>query len=260
MIVPFVSSNLLNSIDGVRHGFTGRGGGVSDGVFSSLNLSPFSGDEAAKVETNRSRVRSALGVNTMVNNHQVHGYEVRVIDGNSDLDVIADADGMVTKERGVAIAALGADCAPVLFADAENGVIGVAHVGWRGAVAGITDAVVDEMLRLGSRLTKIRCAIGPAIALDSYEVGAEFRQQVTARSKIDVAPFFLIPEGADNWHFNLPGYISARLSCEGVRYVDCLGLDTYADEQQFFSYRRCCHRQEVDYGRQAGIIVLDLQN
>ena len=162
---------MLDGVEGIRYGFTTRIGGHSTGHFSSLNCSPFSGDDLSIVEQNRSLVNSALGSRVLITNRQVHGRNVRRIKSNSDLAEVADADGIVTRETGISIGALGADCAPVLFVEPKAMIIGIAHVGWQGALLGVTEAVVKTMEEEGANRTEIRCSIGPAIQWESYAVG-----------------------------------------------------------------------------------------
>ena len=167
-----------------------------------------------------------------------------------------EGDGLVTDLRGVALGALGADCAPVLFADPGAGVIGAAHGGWQGALVGVTDAVIDAMEAIGASRGSMVAAIGPAIQLGSYEVGEAFRSRFLEESPIDSEDCFHDSAETGNVHFDLPGYLVRRLTAAGVGRIDDLGLDTYADESRFFSYRRMCHRGESVYGRQIGAIAL----
>ncbi len=256
MVVPSYQSQLLGPLSGLSHGFFSRQGGVSDGIFSSLNCSQFSTDKLLSVEQNRDRVAKQLRARVLVTNRQVHGTSVRVLSGGDSLDTVVKADGLVTREPGIGIGALGADCAPVLFADASAAIVGVAHAGWQGAVDGITDSVIDQMCRLGARVESLYCAIGPAIQLPSYEVGEKFMDMFLSRSPVASEQCFAPDKESGNQHFDLPRYIEIRLRALNVVRIDRLEHDTYADSRRFFSYRRSCHLKQETYGRQVGAICL----
>lgn len=256
MSLPLIRSQLLGGIEGIQHGFTTRLGGVSTGLFSSLNCSPFSGDDNKAIEENRRLISSELGAHALVTNRQVHGTRVRLIDPDSDLNQGIEADAIVTRGKGLCIAALGADCAPVLFADPMHKIIGVAHVGWRGAVDGVVDAVVGKMEELGAMRPSIHCCIGPAIQSKSYEVGKDFRSDLVATSEHGLDACFKVNSDTGNVHFDLPKYIEKRLKDQGLELIDRREEDTYSDEERFFSYRRACHQGEKLYGRQVGAICL----
>lgn len=256
MSIPIIKSSVLDGIEGIRHGFSTRNGGLSTRQFSSLNCSPFSGDDIHVVENNRRLITSAFGGHILVTNRQMHGRKVRRIEPDSDLEEVADADAIVTRETGICIAALGADCAPVLFADPKAMVIGVAHVGWRGALIGVTDAVVETMEEIGANRTEIRCAIGPAIQWASYEVGEQFRDRFLDTGGAEAEPFFKPHPETKEFHFDMPCYIESRIKSMGLVQIERCSFDTYTDEMQFFSYRRTCHRGERVYGRQLGAICL----
>jgi YfiH family protein len=247
MTPDLIRSETLQSAGGTRHGFFGRCGGVSGGLYTSLNCSYSASDASEDVRENRARVVKALGGVCLITNRQVHGDRVRVVGSATDPDAMVEADGLVTTEPGVCIGALGADCAPVLFA--TRGIVGVAHAGWQGALAGITDAVIREMLRLGARVEDIVAAIGPAIQPPSYEVGDAFRTKLLSQSPVDASECFHNHPGTGNVHFDLPGYIERRLSHGGVRQIERSNIDTYTNASSYFSYRRVCHRGEEDYGR-----------
>lgn len=251
---PCLTSELLANAK-VGHGFYGRRGGVSTGVFQSLNCGQFSGDDAAAVATNRQRVAAAIGVRHLFSNQQVHGNAVRVITADTDPATVFPGDGLVTCEVGLGLGVLAADCAPVLFADCAVPVIGVAHAGWKGALAGVTDGVIARMVDLGADPARLVCAIGPTIQRASYAVGAELVQRFQTESPIPWAGCFHQDED-DAYYFDLPHYLNMRIARAGVQWVDILPADTFADEDQFFSYRRSCHRQETDYGRQISALVL----
>lgn len=249
----FDTSPALENVPGIRHGFFTRRGGTSGGPFESLNCSPNAGDSPENVQENRRRVVQALGGHCLVTNRQVHGRRVRVVDGDTDAEALEEADGLVTVDRGICIGALGADCAPVLFA--APGVVGAAHVGWKGALAGITDTVIEAMEAFTDR-RRIVAAIGPAIQPLSYEVGEEFRDRLLAMSTMDAEDCFLSHPDTRRVHFDLPAYTERRLRHAGIREVERTASDTYMDEKRFFSYRRSCHRGVPQYGRQPGAICL----
>ncbi len=253
MTPDFDTSPALETVPGIRHGFFTRMGGTSGGPFESLNCSPNAGDSPENVRENRRRVVQALDGCFLVTNRQVHGRRVRTVDGDTDAEVLEEADGLMTTDRGVCIGALGADCAPVLFA--APGVVGVAHVGWKGALVGITDAVIESMENITDR-RRIVAAIGPAIQPLSYEVGEEFRDRLLGVSPVDARDCFLSHPDTRRVHFDLPAYIERRLRHAGILQLDRSASDTYADAKRFFSYRRSCHRGTPEYGRQAGVICL----
>ena len=253
MTPDFDTSPVLEAVPGIRHGFFTRTGGTSGGPFESLNCSPNAGDSPENVRENRRRVVRALDGCCLVTNRQVHGRRVRMVGRDTDAEALEEADGLVTTDRGVCIGALGADCAPVLFAG--PGVVGAAHVGWKGALAGITDAVIESMGAFTDR-GRIAAAIGPAIQPLSYEVGEEFRDRLLGMSPVDARDCFLTLPDTRRVHFDLPAYIERRLRHAGILRLDRSALDTYADGNRFFSYRRSCHRGVPEYGRQAGVICL----
>lgn len=240
---------------GVRHGFVGRRGGVSGGIFASLNVGLGSSDDQALVRENRRRaVDSVAPGATLVTVHQVHSTIVVPVTGAvADADR-AHADAMVTATPGLALGILTADCAPILLADAEAGVIGAAHSGWKGALGDIAGATVTAMEALGARRDHIRAAIGPCIARASYEVDAGFRDRFLADAASHDG-FFAAGRG-DRFQFDLEGFVAMRLANAGVRHVVALGIDTYPDAERWFSYRRTTHKAEPDYGRQISIIAL----
>ncbi len=243
---------------GVTHGFFTRNGGASAGAFGTLNCSLNGRDDAALVAENRARAMRALGVapDALFGLHQVHGAAVAVLDeAGWPEDARPQADGIVTRRRGVALGIVTADCGPVLFADAEAGVVGACHAGWRGAVLGVLEATVDAMALLGAQPDRVVAVLGPCIAQPSYEVGADLRDQVLARAAED-ARFFVAGDRAGKWRFDLPGYCLARLRTLGLRAVAGLGVDTYADDRRFFSYRRATHDGTLPIGHQLSAIAL----
>lgn len=252
MTVPFLAAEALA---GVRHGFFTRQGGLSEGIYAALNCGFGSGDSTEVVAENRELVRQALGATALNTVHQVHGTGVVEVEAGWEPGEAPKADAMVTRARGIALGALAADCAPVLFADAQAGVIGAAHAGWKGALAGVTDAAVAAMERLGARRASIRAAVGPCIAQASYEVGPELRAAFLAEDK-EYGRFFA-ENAAGRFQFDLKGYVAARLAAAGLGRVEVMPVDSYADEARCFSFRRATHRGEADYGRLVSAIVLD---
>ncbi|MCG8547736.1 MAG: peptidoglycan editing factor PgeF [Alphaproteobacteria bacterium] len=252
-----LTAEPLAEIAGIRHGFFTRAGGVSDGLYASLNVGFGSKDDSEKVAENRSRAITALGGATALNTvYQEHGKQVARADEGWDPRSAPRADGMVTNRPGLALGILTADCAPVLFADTDQRVIGAAHAGWRGAVGGILAATIDAMLALGAKRETIRAAVGPTIGSASYEVGPEF--PVPFLGEDTANDRFFKPSSRDGHHmFDLPGYVSARLEALGVATVMDLDRDTCAEEQHFFSYRRATLRGEADYARGLSAIMLE---
>jgi len=242
------------ALAGVVHGFLGRRGGVSEGVVAGLNVGWGSGDDRAAIAENRRRaIAAVLPGARLVTVHQIHSAKV-VEAGDWPDDNRPHADALVTDKPGILLGILTADCAPVLFADREAGVIGAAHSGWRGAVAGVSEATVDAMERLGARRERIAAAIGPAIAARNYEVDHGFAERLAG---LDPANERFFTEGpAGKPHFDLEAYNLSRLAAAGVRQAEALGLDTYADADRFYSFRRATHRGEPDYGRQVSLIGL----
>jgi YfiH family protein len=250
-IAPVTATGLAD----LPHGFFTRRGGVSTGLYASLNCGPGSSDDALAVQENRRRVAQALGAQDgLVSLYQVHGRDVVTVGDDYDITERPKADGLVTTRRGIALGILSADCAPVLFADAQAGVIGACHAGWRGALAGITDATIDAMMALGGRRERISAAIGPCIGQVSYEVSAPFRAEFLAADTGN-DDYFGAGRREGHWQFDLPGYLMQRLQRSGVA-AENLGLDTCSDPERFFSYRRMTLQKEADYGRQVSAIVL----
>jgi polyphenol oxidase len=242
---------------GIRHAFFTRQGGVSQGIFASLNCGLGSGDDPEKVLENRRRAAAALdrAADELVTCYQIHSPQVVVAERPWRREDRPRADAMVTQAPGVALGILSADCAPVLLADAEARVIGAAHAGWRGAVSGVLDATVAAMTKLGAAPQRIAAAIGPCIAQPSYEVGPEFPAPFLAEDAANAA-FFLPAARAGHFLFDLPGYVAQRLARLGVARVARTGGDTAAEPERFFSYRRSCLKQERDYGREISAIAL----
>lgn len=251
----FIRHEILDGA-GVRHGFFGRGGGVSGGVYQSLNCGLGSGDDAACVRENRARVAQALGAGRLVTLHQVHSAECVVVRERWEDEARPRADALVTDVPGLMIGVLTADCAPVLLrgTKADGGaVVGAAHAGWGGAVHGVLEAAVARMEGLGAE--GIRAVVGPCIGPESYEVRKDFTGPFLAQ---DAGNGRFFAEGARAGHlmFDLPGYVARRLRLLDVE-VAVTGVDTYAREEEYFSFRRATHRKEPDYGRQLSVIVID---
>jgi polyphenol oxidase len=238
----------------VRHGFFGRGGGASSGVFAGLNCGQGSTDQDEAVTINRGRVAQAMGVDVaaLVGVHQVHSSTVVHVTG--PLPARPLADGLVTATPGLALSVLTADCQPVLFADTQAGVIGAAHAGWKGAIGGVLESTLDAMERLGARRDRTHAVIGPTISQRAYEVGPEFMDSVLAED--DIADRFFAAGQGDRLQFDLPAYGLARLRRAGVAAVEWTRHCTYSDPDRFFSYRRTVHRKEADYGRLIAVIRL----
>lgn len=249
MIVEVIASPALA---GVRHGFLGRRGGVSQGVVAGLNVGLGSDDDMAHVHENRRRAVDAVAPgHALVTVYQVHSATPAVVTAPFADDARPHADAMVTDQADLVLGIVTADCAPVLLADAKAGVIAAAHAGWKGAVGGVIAATVTAMERLGARRDQIAAAVGPCIAQASYEVDAGFYD----RFADDDRRFFAAGRDEGHWQFDLEGFVALRLRQAGVRTVDTLGLDTYAGDR-FFSYRRATQRREADYGRQMSLIAL----
>lgn len=243
------------SLGGVPHGFLGRRGGVSSGALAGLNTGTGSSDDPQAIAENRRRaIEAVLPGAALATVHQVHSAEAVTVEQPWPLDQRPRADAMVTDRPGLLLGILTADCAPVLFADVEAGVVGAAHAGWKGALAGVTDSTIAAMLDLGARRERICAAVGPCIAQPSYEVDAAFRDRFLAEDRDNDRFLTAGPSGKP--HFDLPGYVVHRLLLARIAGVECLRLDTYTDPGRFFSYRRATHRGEPDYGRQISLIGL----
>lgn len=252
----FIESPDLSAEPGIRHAFFTRQGGVSTGIYASLNGGVGSSDDKAAVAENRARMAAHLKVapDHLVSLYQVHSADVEVVTGAWPGDR-PKADAMVTTAHGVALAVSSADCGPILFADAEAGVIGAAHSGWKGAFGGVVASTVTAMEKLGARRERILAVLGPTISAAAYEVGPEFVERFKSENRT-YARFFTPSQRAAHAMFDLPAFIGLRAQEAGIgRFVD-LGLCTYSDEARFFSYRRTTHRGEPDYGRLISAIAL----
>jgi YfiH family protein len=241
-------------LPGVRHGFFTRAGGVSTGVYASLNGGVGSSDDPAAVAENRARMAAALGLGAdrLLVPYQVHSPDVVTVSG--PWETRPRCDGIVTATPGLALGVTGADCGMILFADASARVVGAAHAGWKGARDGVVEATVAAMVALGAAASRIVAVLGPCIAQSSYEVGPEFVAAFAGDS--EALRFFAPSRNEGRSVFDLHGYIGLRAARAGVGLFVDLGLDTYADEARFFSYRRKTHRGEADYGRLVSAIGL----
>jgi len=250
---PFETLPGLAGLAGIRHGFFGAAGGVSTGLYASLNVGVGSRDDPAAVAENRRRVCRALGAPEMVSAYQVHGRTVvRVTEAWPDA-ARPEADAMVTARPGIALCILTADCVPVLFADRRRAVVGAAHAGWKGALAGVCEATLEAMVELGARPGDMVAAIGPAIQQASYEVGPDLAGTFLADDPGNRA--FFSPGQGDRLQFDLTGYVHRRLARAGIGQIEQVRADTCASED-YFSNRRRTHRGEPDYGRNASVIAI----
>ncbi len=248
----------LLALPGIAHGFFTREGGVSSGLYASLNIGLGSADDREKVLENRGRVAAALGVAAehLVLPYQVHSPDVAVVESPWAPGEGPKVDAVVTARPGIAVGVATADCGPILFADARARVVGAAHAGWKGAIGGVIEATIEAMERLGARRDAITAVLGPTISADAYEVGAEFVARF-ADADASYGRFFRPSEREGHSMFDLPAFVLHRLETAGVGRAASLGLCTYGDETRFFSYRRTTHRREPDYGRLVAAITLE---
>lgn len=252
-----VQSRKLAALSGVRHAFFTRQGGVSSGLYASLNGGLGSNDDPDAVQENRRRMTAALGLSPgrLAVPWQVHSAEATIAAAPWARHEAPHVDAVATATPGLAVAVTVADCGPILFADPKSGVVAAAHAGWKGAIGGVLEATLVRMEELGARRKDVTAALGPCIRQPSYEVGPEFAARFTAADPGNAR--FFVPSGkAGHALFDLGGFVVARLEAAGVGEVDDLGLDTYADEARFFSFRRATHRAEPDYGRLIAAITL----
>ena len=251
-----LGSPLLSAIPGLRHAFFTRDGGVSGGIYGSLNGGLGSDDDPAHVAENRRRMADEMGVTpeNFLSVWQVHSPDALTVSGPWQGTARPRADAMVTRTEGLAIGVTSADCGPILLVDPNARVIGAAHAGWKGALTGIVESTVAAMEKLGADRAGIVAAIGPLIRQHSYEVGAEFVERFI-EADAENAPFFIPSDRDGHAMFDLAGFIRMRLENAGVLMIDDIGVDTYADER-FYSYRRSVHRKEPDYGRHVHAIAL----
>ena len=242
---------------GLAHAFFTRRGGVSTGVYASLNGGVGSRDEAARVRENRARMANALGVaaDRLLVPYLVHSPDVVAVSAPWPASERPRCDALVTTTTGLALGVTGADCGILLFADTQAKVIGAAHAGWKGALTGVLESTLEAMRLLGASAENIRVALGPTIAQQSYEVGPEFVAPFEGQEP-DAQRFFVPSINAKRAMFDLHGFIAMRLARAGAMQFEDLGIDTYADEERCFSYRRATHRGEPDYGRMVAAIAL----
>jgi YfiH family protein len=235
------------------HGFLGRCGGVSEGAMWGLNTGFGSGDDPAAIAENRRRAIAAVLPDAQLTTvHQVHSHQAVYADSPWPDDQRPKADALVTDRPNLLLGILTADCAPVLLADLDAGIVGAAHAGWRGALGGITDSTIAAMERLGARRERICAAVGPCIGQDSYEVDEVFHARFLDEDRANHRFFTAGPAGKP--HFDLPAYVRHRLLAAGLGAVETLCLDTYADPDRFYSYRRSTHLGDPSYGRQISLI------
>jgi purine-nucleoside/S-methyl-5'-thioadenosine phosphorylase / adenosine deaminase len=251
---PFLIDELA-ALPGLAHGFFTRRGGVSEGIYASLNCGVGSGDRPEAVQENRARVARHLGARQLMTAYQVHGVTAVVVDEASVGGERPKADALVTATRGLAVGVLTADCCPILLADAEAGVVAAAHAGWRGALAGVAEAALAAMEGLGAVRQRVRAAVGPCIGARVYEVGPEFEAQFLALDSAS-AGFFARATPQSRPTFDLTAYVARRLRQAGVVRVGTASVCSYDVQDEFFSYRRSQLRKEADYGRQISAIVL----
>ena len=247
----------LSNLARIRHGFFTRAGGVSQGVYESLNGGVGSNDATGKVAENRARMAQALGVapGRLLTPYQIHSPEVIVAQTPWTHESRPRADALVTREPGLAIGVSTADCGPLLFADSAAGVIGAAHAGWRGAFGGVIEATIAAMEKLGAARARMTAALGPTIRQPNYEVGPELVARFVEADAAN-ARFFTTSPRAGHAMFDLAGYIAARVARAGIANFEDLELCNYAEPERFFSYRRATHRGEPDYGRHINAIAL----
>lgn len=246
---------IAQALKGLPHGFLGRRGGVSTGLYAGLNVGLGSDDDAAAILENRRRAVEAVRFGAqLVTLHQVHSADAVAATAPWPDDARPHADALVTDRPGLLLGVLTADCTPVLLADAQAGVVGAAHAGWKGALGGVTDSAIAAMEKLGASRDRIVAAIGPVIARVSYEVDDGFARRFEEADPANER--FFSPGREGHQQFDLEAYVAARLAAAGIGRVELLGLDTYADPERFFSFRRATHRSEPGYGRQISLIGL----
>jgi polyphenol oxidase len=252
-----IVSDLLKEQSGIRHGFFTREGGVSGGIYASLNCGFGSGDDTGAVSENRARVAAKLGTgaDNLITVRQVHSPRAVLAENPWRPDAAPEADAIVTRVPGLAIGVLSADCTPILFADPEARIVAAAHAGWRGAKSGIIEAVLDSMEAQGASRGRICVSIGPTISQGAYEVGPEFEASFVEDAP-ENAKYFARAAADQRPHFDLPGYCHDLAQNAGAGFVEGLGLCTYRSESLLFSYRRSIHQGETDYGRQISAIVI----
>lgn len=247
----------IASSPNIRHGFFTRQGGVSDGIYTSLNVGLGSNDDTDKVKQNRELVAAYFNqeADKLHTLYQVHSSDVVTITEESPFVPGQEADALVTNVPNIILGALTADCCPVLFADPEHNVIGAAHAGWKGAISGVLEATLEAMQKLGATFETTYAAIGPTIQQLSYEVDAGFKERFNADDENN-DQFFIPSPKEGHFMFDLPGFVTAKLNGFPLKEVTNMKRDTYQEEELFYSFRRTTHRQEADYGRQISAIML----
>lgn len=252
-----IEAPALGVVPGLAHGFFTREGGVSTGVYGSLNVGLGSADDRDAVLENRARVAARLGVarSGLAMPYQIHSPDVVTVRESWGPGLGPKADAVVTAEPGVAVGVSTADCGPILFADGEARVVGAAHAGWKGAFGGVIEATLASMTALGARADRVVAVLGPTISAAAYEVGPEFVDRFLAADPANDR-WFVPSDRPGHAMFDLPGYILSRLAAAGVAHAESLGLCTYGDEARFFSFRRMTHRGEPDYGRLVSAIAI----
>lgn len=266
MINTFTAPSLSTSASqyDVKHGFLGRKGGHSVGLYAGLNTGLGSDDDRDAILKNRKIAADAIMANAALHSvHQIHSNRAvlasseTAYDGSGD-DKRPQADALVTDKANLLLSVLTADCVPVLFADHEAGVIGAAHAGWKGAITGVTDNVIAMMESLGAVRDHIICAVGPCISQKSYEVDSSFKNRFTDDER-DNDHFFKDGK-TGHFQFDIEAYVASRLAKAGIKNINCLGQDTYSQEDEFYSYRRSCHNKKDGYGRQISIIGMQARS
>jgi YfiH family protein len=244
------------ALDGIAHGFLGRRGGVSTGAYAGLNVGVGSDDDPNAIIANRALATDAVVPGaTLATLYQTHSADALVVRKPIIRPLRPQGDALVTDRPGIALGILTADCAPVLLADREAGVVAAAHAGWKGAIGGVTDSAIATMESLGARRNRIHAAIGPCIARASYEVDTAFARRFEAADPANER--FFTPGRAGHHQFDLEAYVAARLATAGITRIEALGEDTYTQADRFYSYRRAIHRGEPGYGRQVSIVGLE---
>lgn len=255
-LAPYTTSAMLEG-GGIRHGFFGRQGGISQGIYESLNCGVGSDDIRDRVLHNRQLLaRTLVGEDwPLITPYQIHSPTCRIVTGPWPNGEAEKCDALATATPNIILAVGSADCGPVLFADAEKRIIGAAHSGWKGAIGGVLESTIAQMEALGADRARISAVLGPTISQKSYEVGAEFRETFL-RHDSENASYFAQGVKEGHFQFDLPAYIVDRLNSCGLAKVEWTGQCTYLEETAFFSYRRTTHRNEPDYGRQLAAISI----
>ena len=252
-----ITSPLLAELTSVRHAFFTRHGGVSTGVYESLNVGRGSNDDPANVAENRRRCAAHfdVGPENLLTCYQIHSADALTVNRPWPSEVRPEGDAVVTGVAGLVCGALSADCAPILIADRDAHIVAAAHAGWKGALTGIVASTVSAMVELGARPERMVAAVGPCIGPTSYEVGLEFLD-LFVDADAENAQFFRPGATTQRRLFDLPAFVLARLAAAGVGRAEWTGYDTVEGEQ-FFSNRRAFHRGEPDYGRLLSAIALN---